>query len=103
MGMVLGIVLARIRGHDFSSNVTVAEEVAEVVVWLSQRSAAEVNEYREKAISRVEAFAKELRRSGKSADWANAKDPRLREAADGVNGPLLVSCGIFCFALVFMV
>ena len=101
--MVLDVLCARIPGHDFSSSVTVAEEVAEVVVWLSQRSAAEVNEYREKAILRIEAFARELRRSGQSADWANADDPRLREAADGVNGPLLVSCGIFCHAFVFVV
>ena len=102
IGMVLDVLCARIRGHDFSSSVTVAEEVAEVVVWLSQRSAAEVNEYREKTILRIEAFARELRRSGKSADWANAKDPNLRKAADGVNGPLLVSCGVFCLALYFV-
>lgn len=106
-------------GHDFSSGATVPRDVVEVVEWLSQQSAAtvrfahtgllrccvlhlllvQVNAHREKTISEIEMRAKEMRRCGATADWANVKDSRLREAAHGVNGPLLVGylCRVFAF------
>ena len=108
------------EGHDFSGEATVPPELAKVLEWLSQRSAEEVcfmfaallhccvspvslvqvNAYREKAISEIELMAKEMRRSGAAADWANVKDSRLREAAHGVNGPLLVKLLFLAFTLV---
>ena len=49
-----------------------------------------MNAHREKAIYEIEMMAKEMRRSGATADWANVADGKLRDAAHGVNGPLLV-------------
>lgn len=53
-------------------------------------SLVQVNAHREKAIYEIEMMAKEMRRSGATADWANVADAKLRDAAHGVNGPLLV-------------
>ena len=57
---------------------------------MSHVSLVQVNAHREKAIYEIEMTAKEMRRSGATADWANVADAKLREAAHGVNGPLLV-------------
>jgi len=64
---------------------------ASLLCCVSHVSLAQVNAHREKAIDEIERTAKEMRRSGATADWANVADLKLREAAHGVNGPLLVS------------
>ena len=48
-----------------------------------------VNGHREKTIASIERLGREMRRSGRYEDWANVPDKQLREAARGVNGPLL--------------
>ena len=87
---------------------TVAAEVAKAIEWVVKHSAEQVtalriclflhvwrgcfdkvNAHRESTIASIEKIGKEMRRSGRYEDWANVPDKKLREAARGVNGPLL--------------
>ena len=73
------------------SQTELAADVVAALEWQAERTAEQVNMYREEVIQRLEATGEELWRSGQCKAWLEQLHPDIRAVAKNVNGPLLLA------------